>query len=76
MELTGGATTSATQGAGRAVNEPTRGRGEAGARLRAWAYAVTGLWPGLLGQAGIRELDRAPREKDRVNWAGSAHAGK
>ena len=76
MELTGGATTSATQGAGRAVNEPTRGRGEAGARLRAWAYAVTRLWPGLLGQAGIRELDRAPREKERVQWAGSAYVGK
>ena len=25
---------------------------------------------------GRRELDRAPREKERAHWAGSAHVGK
>ena len=51
MELTGGAATSATQGVGRAVSEPSRGRGESAFTWlrprpaeREWKMGQLGSW--------------------------------
>jgi len=71
MELTGGAATSATQGMGRAVSEPTRGRGEAdvgrSASVVGCEAGPRGMQHGPVG-AGVGNVAlQASREKKR--WA-------